>query len=224
MRVGPQRAAKASQRVGSGDLIEVDPGIRVWVSRGSDKLLAALEGFHIEVAGRRCIDVGSSTGGFTEVLLDRGAASVVALDVGSGQLHSSLRGDPRVEVVEETNIRHADLRVLGAPFDLVVADLSFISLRLVAGRLAELIVPNGDVVVLVKPQFEVQKADLGKGGILRDEERRRHGVEGVIQAMQDVGLGPQGLIRSPVRGNDGNVEFLLWCRRDAPPHDLEVPA
>jgi 23S rRNA (cytidine1920-2'-O)/16S rRNA (cytidine1409-2'-O)-methyltransferase len=168
--------------------------------------------------------VGSSTGGFSEVLLDRGASSVVALDVGNNQLHESLRSDPRVVVMEGTNIRHIDPGTVGAPFDLVVVDLSFISLRLVVAELASLVSADGDLLLLVKPQFEVQRRDLGKGGILRNEGKRSEVVSEVAEQLDLAGLAPQGLIQSPVEGGDGNTEFLLWCRVGARSQDLEVPA
>lgn len=205
------------------DPVRVDPEAQAWVSRGALKLLGALDAFPVSVAGKSCIDIGSSTGGFTEVLLDRGAVSVLAVDVGSGQLHESLRSNSRVLVMEGTNIRHVEASAVGGPFELAVVDLAFISLRLVAEQLAGLVVEGGDALVLIKPQFEVQKADLGKGGILKDAEKRRSAVAAVVDAMRETHLRPQGLIRSPIEGGDGNAEFLLWCRSGAGTRDLEVP-
>lgn len=221
--VDGQRVTKPSEKVSSEDPLTVDPNFRVWVSRAAEKLLAALDTFPIEVGDKRCLDVGASTGGFTEVLLDKGARSVVALDVGHGQLHDSLREDPRVMTMEGSNVRDLEVGAVGGPFDVVTVDLSFISLKLVAAKLAELTASSADAVMLIKPQFEVQKPDLGKGGILRDPERRSAAVRSVLRAMRDTGLAPQGLIQSPIEGSDGNVEFLLWCRRGAKPLDLEVP-
>jgi len=184
-----------------------------FVSRGGLKLQEALEVFGIEVAGRRAIDVGASTGGFTDCLLQRGAAHVVAVDVGYGQLHWRLRTDDRVEVVERSNIRHADPIALGAPFDVVVCDLSFISLETVADQLRELGGDGTDYVLLVKPQFEAGRGQVGKGGVVRDPEVRAAAVRSVVGALDASGLGVGGAVASPVTGAKGNREFLVWARR-----------
>jgi 23S rRNA (cytidine1920-2'-O)/16S rRNA (cytidine1409-2'-O)-methyltransferase len=199
----------------------VEPGAAIssaasasrFVGRGGLKLEAALEAFPIDVAGRRALDVGASTGGFTDCLLQRGAAAVVALDVGYGQLDWRLRSDDRVATLERTNIRHVDLAGIGAPFDVVVADLSFIGLSLVAPHLVAATAPDGDLVVLVKPQFEVGKGQVGKGGIVRDPELHRSAIDAVVAAFEDEGCGAHGLVASPIEGTKGNREFLLWVRR-----------
>lgn len=183
-----------------------------FVSRGGEKLDAALDAFPIEVAGRRAIDVGASTGGFTDCLLQRGAAHVVAVDVGYGQLDWRLRTDDRVTVRERLNIRHADPAELGAPFDLVVVDISFISLRTVAAALAALGSDTSDHVYLIKPQFEVGREEVGKGGVVRDDQARAAAVRVVIDHLTEVGLGTVGLITSPITGAKGNIELLAWLR------------
>jgi 23S rRNA (cytidine1920-2'-O)/16S rRNA (cytidine1409-2'-O)-methyltransferase len=188
-----------------------EPAAR-FVSRGGLKLQQALDAFAISVAGRRALDVGASTGGFTDCLLQAGAQLVVALDVGYGQLDWSLRSHPKVQVVERTNIRHADLAAIGAPFDLVVADLSFIGLTTVAPQLAAAGHAGTDYVVLVKPQFEVGKDLVGKGGVVRDPAVHRHALEMVVAAFDDVGLGVTGVVRSPITGAKGNQEFLVWAQ------------
>lgn len=213
---------RAASLVDADSPIEVDGRERRWVSRGALKLIAALDGFGVSVEGLKAIDVGSSTGGFTEVLLDRGVAHVTCLDVGREQLDDRLRRDSRVSVREGTNVRGVDVGVVGGPFDLVVADLSFVSLTVVSADLARLIKDEADLVVLVKPQFEVQRADLGKGGILRDPARRAAAVERVIDALAAAGLAGQAIMRSPIEGGNGNVEFLLLCRKGAPDARLEV--
>lgn len=189
----------------------VEPGPE-WAGRGGEKLAAAVEAFDVDVSGRRCLDVGASTGGFTDVLLHHGAASVTALDVGYGQLVWRLQTDPRVTVVDRTNFRHADLDTLGAPFEVVVMDVSFISVALLAARLAAAGAPGTDYVVLVKPQFEVGKGLVGKGGVITDPALHREAIRLAATALDRAGLGALGLIRSPIEGAKGNREFLLHLR------------
>ncbi len=184
-----------------------------FVSRGGDKLDGALSSFRIPVAGRRAVDVGASTGGFTDCLLQAGASQVVAVDVGYGQMDWKLRNDERVTIVERTNIRYADPTNLGAPFELVVADLSFISLRKVAESLAELGSEDADHVYLLKPQFELERSEIGKGGIVRDPHARARAVRMVVDHLDGIGLGTVGLVRSPITGAKGNIEMLVWLRR-----------
>jgi 23S rRNA (cytidine1920-2'-O)/16S rRNA (cytidine1409-2'-O)-methyltransferase len=210
--------------VASETIIEVVGTGRQWVSRGAEKLLAALQAFPIEMRGKRVLDVGASTGGFTEVALDAGAAHVVAVDVGRGQLHDRLSSDPRVTSYEKTNVRHVSPEEIGGPFPIVVVDLSFISLRVVAGQLAVLVAREGDLVVLVKPQFEVGRAGLGHGGIVRDPEIRARAVVEAVNYLVAAGLGARGIIRSPIDGGDGNVEYLLWLRKGEESLKVEVPA
>ena len=186
-----------------------------WVSRGGVKLAAALETFALSPAGRRCLDVGASTGGFTSVLLAGGAAAVVALDVGRGQLDWQLRNDPRVEVREGVNARHLRPEDVPGPFGMITVDVSFISLRLVLPALVPLLEPDGDLVVLVKPQFEVGREQVGRGGVVRDEAAREAAIAAVISAARELGLAAAGRLRSPLPGPAGNVEELAWFRRGA---------
>ena len=200
----------------------VDPGPR-FVGRGAVKLEGALAAFAVEVAGRRALDVGASTGGFTEVLLRRGASQVVALDVGHGQLDPRLRADQRVVVMERTNIRHTTPEDTGGRFPLIVADLSFISLCTVAPALAGLAAPGADLVLLVKPQFEAGKSQVGRGGVVRSPEVRRQAVEKVVDCLAAVGIGAVAAAPSVLAGADGNREVFLWCRAGSPRRrDLEV--
>ncbi|GIW41291.1 MAG: TlyA family rRNA (cytidine-2'-O)-methyltransferase [Candidatus Binatia bacterium] len=196
-----------------------------YVSRGGEKLAAALDHWGIGVEGRSCLDVGASTGGFTDCLLRRGAARVVAVDVGYGQFAWKLRQDPRVVLFERKNARH--LRPEDLPFapDLAAIDVSFISLRLVLPVVAGLLRPGAEILALVKPQFEVGKGEVGKGGVVRDEEKIRRAVEGVAEFARDSGLRVLGSFESPLRGPRGNREFFLWLRRslfEGPPDD-ELP-
>ncbi len=187
-----------------------------YASRGAHKLLGALAAFvpqGLEVAGRRCLDAGASTGGFTDVLLRSGAAEVLAVDVGYGQLVWALRNDPRVRVHDRTNVRELTTEVLGGPVDLVVGDLSFISLELVLDALLVVTRESGDLVLMVKPQFEVGKGRLGKGGVVRDPVDRAEAVAAVVDAARARGWGARGVTTSPLPGPSGNVEFFVWLRR-----------
>ena len=187
-----------------------------FVSRGGHKLAGALDAFAgVVVEGKRCLDAGASTGGFTDVLLRRGAEKVVAVDVGYGQLAWELRQDPRVVIHDRTNIRHLTGDVIGDPIDLVVADLSFISLTLVLPALAAVSKSEADFVVMVKPQFEVGREKLGAGGVVRDPALRKAAVIEVADSAYDVGLGTLGIAASPLPGPAGNVEYFLWLRRGA---------
>jgi 23S rRNA (cytidine1920-2'-O)/16S rRNA (cytidine1409-2'-O)-methyltransferase len=181
-----------------------------FVGRGGEKLDAALERFGIDVDGLPAIDAGASTGGFTDALLQRGARRVSAIDVGRGQLHQRLRTDPRVEVFERTDIRDVDPDAVGGPAPIVVADLSFISLRTVAGALLRLTEPGGHLVLLVKPQFEAGRAEATKGrGVVRDPEVRRRALDDVVAAYEAAGATIIECMESPLRGAQGNVEFLV---------------
>ncbi len=187
---------------------------RSWVSRGAHKLIGALDTFGISVAGRRCLDAGASTGGFTEVLLDRGASEVVAVDVGYGQLAWSLRSDPRVVVVERTNARELTPAAIGGPVDVIVADLSFISLTTVLPALTRCASHNADIVPMVKPQFEVGKGQVGAGGVVHDPELRAGSVLAVARCAEQLGWHTLGVTASPLPGPSGNVEYFLWLRAD----------
>jgi 23S rRNA (cytidine1920-2'-O)/16S rRNA (cytidine1409-2'-O)-methyltransferase len=193
-----------------------------YASRGGHKLAGALAEFGragLTVAGRRCLDAGASTGGFTDVLLRAGAAEVVAVDVGYGQLAWSLRSDERVRVHDRTNVRALGPGDIGGAVQLTVSDLSFISLRLVLPALADCTEPDGDLLPMVKPQFEVGKDRVGPGGVVRDPALRAEAVLAVAVEARKLGLGVMGVVRSPLPGPSGNVEFFLWLRRDAPPVD-----
>jgi 23S rRNA (cytidine1920-2'-O)/16S rRNA (cytidine1409-2'-O)-methyltransferase len=215
-------AHKAAAMVDPADPVRVvggDPATE-YVSRGGHKLAGALAEFGphgLVVAGRRCLDAGASTGGFTDVLLRAGAAEVVAVDVGYGQLAWSLRNDPRVRVHERTNVRSLTPSTIGGPAQLTVADLSFISLRLVLPALAACTVADGDLALMVKPQFEVGRERVGEGGVVRDPQLRVEAVLDVAGAAAAHGLGVAGVAASPLPGPSGNREFFVWFRRDAPP-------
>jgi 23S rRNA (cytidine1920-2'-O)/16S rRNA (cytidine1409-2'-O)-methyltransferase len=215
--VAGQAATKPATGVEAGTpvVVRTDPDEPRWVSRGAHKLLGALDAFGVDVAGRRALDAGASTGGFTEVLLSRGAAEVVAVDVGYGELAWSLRTDDRVHVHERTNVRTLTPEQIGGPADVVVADLSFISLRLVLPALTACATGGADLLPMVKPQFEVGRERLGSGGVVRDPEHRRSAVLGVARAAAALGWGTAGVVASPLPGPAGNVEFFLRLRRDA---------
>lgn len=215
---------KAATLVAADTPIEMASTDRRYVSRGANKLAGALDDFGIDPKGKRVLDAGASTGGFTELLLERGASEVVALDVGHGQLDQSLRSDPRVVVLERTNLRHVGPEEIGGPFPLIVGDLSFISLCTVAEALASVAEPDADLVLLVKPQFEASKREVGRGGIVRDEEVRRRAVEKVIDCLGESGLGAVGLTPSPLPGSGGNREVFVWCQAGRATARLEVPA
>ena len=212
-----RRVTRASERVPAGSLVEAQGD--GWVGRAAHKLLAALEAFRTahRVAGARCLDVGASTGGFTQVLLERGAAHVVALDVGRGQLASAVADDPRVDERSGLNVRDVRPGDLGEPFDVLVADLSFISLRLVLPVLAEQLAQSGDAFVLIKPQFEVGRERLGKGGIVRSRQDRIDAVRQVLLEAGRIGLEAVRLTSSPLPGSGGNVEYLVWWRHGVSP-------
>ncbi len=187
---------------------------RRFVSRGGEKLAGALEDLGLEPAGRRCLDVGASTGGFTDCLLQAGARAVVAVDVGYGQLHPKLRADPRVRVLERTNARHLEAAALPHPIDLVTVDASFISARLLLPRLVEL-APAAELLVLVKPQFEVGRERVGKGGVVREEELRGEAVRAVARSAEELGYEVAGRAESRLAGPRGNREVFLWLRPGA---------
>jgi 23S rRNA (cytidine1920-2'-O)/16S rRNA (cytidine1409-2'-O)-methyltransferase len=193
-----------------------------WASRGAHKLIGALDAFPIQVTGRRCLDAGASTGGFTDVLLRRGAGHVVAADVGRGLLVWRLRTDDRVTVLDRTNVRSLTPEQTGGPVDLVVADLSFISLRLVLPALLSCMTEDADLLPMVKPQFEVGKERLGSGGVVRDPALRADAVRSVLTSAGELGLRPHGVVASPLPGPSGNVEYFVWLRRGNPLDDAAV--
>jgi 23S rRNA (cytidine1920-2'-O)/16S rRNA (cytidine1409-2'-O)-methyltransferase len=220
--VGGQTAAKAATQVAQDAAITVAQADTApeYASRGGRKLEGALAAFTgLAVAGRRCLDAGASTGGFTDVLLRAGAEHVIAVDVGYGQLAWALRTDPRVTVLDRVNVRHLTPWQVAPVPTLVTADLSFISLSLALPALAACAAPDADFVLLVKPQFEVGKGNVGPGGVVRDPAKRAAAVRAVAIAAFELGLGVQGITASPLPGPSGNVEYFLWLRRGAPPLD-----
>jgi len=218
VKVSGQVATKAATAVDPASPVLVAEGDgEDWVSRGAHKLLGALEAFGYDPAGKRVLDAGASTGGFTDVLLRRGAAHVVAVDVGYGLLAWSLRTDERVSVVERVNARSLLPEQVGEPVDLVVADLSFIPLGLVLPALVACARAEADFMPMVKPQFEVGRERLPAGGVVRDPLDRAGAVRRVAGQAAGLGLGVLGVVASPLPGPSGNVEYFLWLRRGAPP-------
>ena len=211
--VGGGPARSASRHVAADEPISVSGDGPRFVSRGGEKLAAALERFGVAVAGRRALDVGASTGGFTDCLLQSGAAHVVAVDVGRGQLAWSLRTDRRVTVLERTNARHLEARTIGGPVDLCAADLSFISLSTCAAALSRCTTDDADLVLLVKPQFEAGRADVGKGGVVRDPSVHRAVLRRVRDDLVEPGVLVATATVSSLRGADGNIEFFFHCRK-----------
>jgi 23S rRNA (cytidine1920-2'-O)/16S rRNA (cytidine1409-2'-O)-methyltransferase len=206
---------KPATLVAPGDRVTVAGDDEDWAGRGARKLLGALDAFSIDPAGRRCLDVGASTGGFTDVLLRRGATAVTALDVGYGQLVWRLQRDPRVTVVDRTNFRTVEVARLGPPFDLVVVDVSFISVTLLADNLAAAGRPGTDYVILVKPQFEAGRRAVGKGGIVVDPAERAGALLRVAGALDACGAGSLGAAPSALAGAGGNRELFLHARLGA---------
>lgn len=207
-------ATKPATQVDGETSIVIAENRDEFVSRGGHKLAGALSVFsEVLVAGRRALDAGASTGGFTDVLLRNGAREVVAVDVGYGQLAWELRQDERVTILDRTNVRHLTLEHIGQPVDLVVADLSFISLTLVLPALVGVTTDSADFLVMVKPQFEVGREKLGAGGVVRDPALRLSAIEEVARAAWEEGLGVAGVTASPLPGPSGNVEYFLWLRR-----------
>jgi 23S rRNA (cytidine1920-2'-O)/16S rRNA (cytidine1409-2'-O)-methyltransferase len=228
VKVGGATAGKAATGVGTdaASVVLEDSERPDYVSRGGHKLAGALTAFTgLWVSGRRCLDAGASTGGFTDVLLRNGAREVVAVAVGYGQLAWPVRQDARVRVHERTNVRTLDADAIGGPVDLVVGDLSFISLTLVLEALTSVTMPDGDLALMVKPQFEVGKDRVGKGGVVRDPGLRAEAVRTVADAAGRLGWPAQQVATSPLPGPSGNVEFFLWLRRAEPglaPEQIEA--
>lgn len=214
VRVNGRLALKASEMVDPLAELAVDAG-PPYVSRGGDKLAAALATFGLRVEGRVCADVGASTGGFTDCLLQNGARRVYAIGVGHGILHWRLRTDPRVIVMERTNARH--LETLPERIGLATVDAAFIGLRLLLPVVAGWLEPDGEVIALVKPQFEAGRSLVGRGGVVKDPAVHRSVLTQVIEVSASLGLKARGLIRSPLIGPKGNVEFLLWASRTGSP-------
>jgi 23S rRNA (cytidine1920-2'-O)/16S rRNA (cytidine1409-2'-O)-methyltransferase len=215
--VGGAVATTPARQVAPDESIALARPARPYVSRGGEKLAAALDAFGIRVTDRRALDAGASTGGFADCLLRRGVAVVHAVDVGRGQLAWSVRNDPRVVVMERTNIRNLEPSALDAPVDLAVADLSFISLVTVAPALVRCTSPDADLVLLVKPQFEAGRSRVGKGGIVRDPAVHSAVLLEVATGLANAGLTVVDAIASPLQGADGNREFLVHCRHVGTP-------
>jgi len=214
VRVDGVRCDKPGTRIRAESLVEVMAGLR-FVSRGGDKLDAALDRFGVDPTGLVALDVGASTGGFTDCLLQRGARRVHAVDVGRGIIDAKLRNDHRVHLVEETNARYLRAETTGEPVDLVVMDLSFISLRLVLPAIPSLLRAGSEVVALVKPQFEVGKGEVGKRGVVREPALHRAVLERVAAGATALGCGVRGITPSPLLGPMGNREFLMHLTSDA---------
>jgi 23S rRNA (cytidine1920-2'-O)/16S rRNA (cytidine1409-2'-O)-methyltransferase len=213
--VDEQRVDKPSHQIDPNSSIRIkgndDPSAR-YVGRGGLKLEAALREFQIDVAGLNCLDVGASTGGFTDCLLQNGARRVTAIDVGHNQIDWRLRNDPRVEVREGVNARYLKADDFSGQFELAVMDVSFISATKVLPAIVPLVVPGGAIVTLIKPQFEVGRGEVGAGGIVRDPEKRQRVVEEVNSTARELGLEVVGVIESPIAGAEGNVEFLAFYK------------
>ncbi|MCE0539392.1 TlyA family RNA methyltransferase [Kineosporia rhizophila] len=225
-----ERRVLVSGTIATKPATQVDPAVAIvvkqddsdpgYASRGGHKLAGALDHFaELSVENRRCLDAGASTGGFTDVLLRRGAEHVVAVDVGYGQLVWALQQDPRVTVLDRTNIRELTPEQVAPAPSLVVGDLSFISLRLVLPALIACTAPDADLLLMVKPQFEVGRERLGSGGVVRDPEIRADAVRTVAQTALELGRGVRGVVASPLPGPSGNVEYFLWLHAEAPPLD-----
>jgi 23S rRNA (cytidine1920-2'-O)/16S rRNA (cytidine1409-2'-O)-methyltransferase len=198
---------KAGANVAEEDALAIEALEHPWVGRGGMKLAHALREFGISVEGKTCADVGASTGGFTDVMLKSGARKVYAIDVGYGQLDVSLRNDPRVVNREKVNARYLDAAAFEEPIEFVSIDVSFIPLKLILPAVATFL--RGELVALIKPQFEVGKSDVGKGGIVRDETKREQAVQAVVAFARELGFDVKGVIESPVKGAEGNVEYLM---------------
>lgn len=207
--VNGQYADKPGTPVAAGDELRVVELEHPWVGRGGMKLAHALAEFAIDVSGKTCADIGASTGGFTDVMLKSGAKKVYAIDVGYGQIDPSLRNDARVVNREKVNARYLTAADFEEAIEFVSIDVSFISLRLILPAVASFL--NGALVALIKPQFEVGKADVGKGGIVRDDAKRKEAVDGVAQFAREMGFDVRGVIESPVKGTEGNVESLMYA-------------
>ncbi len=218
IRVGGAVADKASRLVSAAEPVVIEGERARFVSRGGEKLAGAIEAFGLDPTGWRALDAGASTGGFTDCLLQHGAAHVVALDVGHGQLHERIRADRRVEVIERFNVRELRLDHVGEPVDAVVADLSFISLTVVLGALLAVVRPGGHLVALVKPQFEAGRVEVAKGrGVITDPEIHERVRASIDDSLRNLQADVRGWITSPLRGADGNVEFLVHARNPGEP-------
>jgi 23S rRNA (cytidine1920-2'-O)/16S rRNA (cytidine1409-2'-O)-methyltransferase len=207
--VNGQFVDKAGANVAADDEVAIAELEHPWVGRGGMKLAHALKTFTINVDGKACVDIGASTGGFTDVMLKHGAAKVYAIDVGYGQLDVSLRNDPRVVNREKVNARYLQRENFDEPIDFVSIDVSFISLKLILPAVAGFL--RGELVALIKPQFEVGKHEVGKGGIVRDDAKRQAAIDGVVASARELDFEVKGIIESPIKGAEGNVEYLMYA-------------
>lgn len=218
--VNGQKADKPGMQVSPDVKIEVRGNALPYVSRGGFKLEKALKVFPINVTDKVCIDCGASTGGFTDVLLQNGAARVYAVDVGYGQLAWSLRNDPRVISMERTNVRYITTETISEPLDLAVMDLSFISIELILPAVFPLLKDNADVVCLIKPQFEAGREEVGKKGVVRDSAVHQRVIQRILDFVPQIGYSAVGLDFSPIRGPEGNIEYLCHLRKGEHPATL----
>jgi len=210
--VGTRIAAKPSELLDAGTAVDVKPR-RKYVGRGALKLEPVLEHFHVDVQGKTAVDIGASTGGFTDCLLQRGAEKVYAIDVGYGQLDWKLRNDPRVIVLEKLNARFLTCEHVSEPVDLCVIDVSFISLTLILPNAFALVKPGGVILALIKPQFELQRSDVGKGGIVRDPCLHQKAQDKIVALVSDLGHVVAGVVPAGIKGADGNQEFFACIRK-----------
>lgn len=217
VRINGVVARKPAQRVSSDATIEIDGDIHPFVSRGGVKLEAVLRALEIDPSGKTCLDLGASTGGFTDVLLRGGAVKVYAVDVGHGQLHETLRDDPRVINLEKTHAKDLDRSVITDPVDLLVCDVSFISLKKALPAALSVAAPGAQLAALIKPQFEVGRTQIGKGGIVKPGDANSVGVAEEIARWlhAEQNWTPSGFIESPIKGGDGNTEYLIGARKTA---------
>lgn len=223
--VNGQRADKPGMPVAPDEAVEVRGDALPFVSRGGFKLDKALKVFPVDPRGKVCIDCGASTGGFTDVLLQHGAARVYAVDVGYGQLAWKLRNDERVINLERTNLRYVTEEQIPEPADLAVMDVSFISIKLVLPAVKRLLKPDADLICLIKPQFEAGREEVGKKGVVRDERVHKEVVNGILQFAPTVGLSVMGLDFSPVKGPEGNIEYICYMKNGehtAPAPDVDA--
>ena len=210
--VGTRIAAKPSELLDAGTAVDVKPR-RKYLGRGALKLEPVLEHFHVDVQGKTAVDIGASTGGFTDCLLQRGAEKVYAIDVGYGQLDWKLRNDPRVIVLEKLNARFLTCEHVSEPVDLCVIDVSFISLTLILPNAFALVKPGGVILALIKPQFELQRSDVGKGGIVRDPCLHQKAQDMIVALVSDLGHVVAGVVPAGIKGADGNQEFFACIRK-----------
>lgn len=223
--VNGQRADKPGMSVAPDAKVEIHGDALPFVSRGGYKLDKALKVFPVDPAGKTCVDCGASTGGFTDVLLQHGAAKVYSVDVGYGQLAWKLRNDDRVINLERTNLRYVTDEQIPELMDIAVMDVSFISIKLVLPAVQRLLKDDADVICLIKPQFEAGREEVGKKGVVRDRKVHEEVVHGILDFAPTIGLSVQGLDFSPIKGPEGNIEYICYMRNsDIPPADIDVEA